>query len=131
MSIIRWRPLEKDFNKLLENLYEVSDLPIDLYEENDSIGVEMAIAGINPDNIEITVEDNSLRITGERQEEEKEEDKNYYRKEIKRGSFERLISLPASVVPEEAYADVEDGVLKVILPKKKASKGNKVKIVRR
>lgn len=131
MAIIRWRSFDEDVENLFERIHEFSDLAVDLYDENDSIIVEMALAGIDPDEVEISVEDNGLKITGVRQEKEEVEDKNYYRKEIKRGSFERYIALPCTVVPEKAEAEFEDGMLKVVIPKKKAVQASKVKVARK
>ncbi|MEX0940260.1 MAG: Hsp20/alpha crystallin family protein [Candidatus Babeliales bacterium] len=131
MAIIRWRPLDEAMESLLENLPSNSDLAVDLYDQNDAVIVEMAVAGIDPDKVEISVEDNSLRIAGEREEKEEVEDRNYYRKEIKRGSFERYVALPTAVVPEETRAEFEDGILSIYLPKKKATKASKVKVERK
>jgi HSP20 family protein len=133
MPIIRWRPFEKDLDKFFEQFHawEQADLSIDVYEKNDNIIVEMALAGVNPDNVDISVEDTSIRISGTREEKEEVKDKNYYCKEIKRGSFDRLISLPATVVPEQARAEFKDGMLTIYLPKKKAAQANKIKVARK
>jgi HSP20 family protein len=129
MKIINWRPF--DIETVFDlHAHEIGDLAVDMYDEHDGIVVEMALAGIDPDKVDISVEDTSLRVSGEREETAVEEDKNYYKREIKRGSFERYLSLPTTVVPEETKASFEDGILKIFLPKKKAAKTSKVKVKR-
>jgi HSP20 family protein len=129
MPIIRWKPFS-ELDDLFEHFHrhKAMDLALDLYDEDDSIIVEMTVAGIDPDKIDISAEDNSLRIVGNREEKEEIEDRNYYRKEIKRGEFERLIPLPSSIDPEKTRAEVDHGILRIYLSKKKASHASKIKI---
>lgn len=135
MKIIRWDPfggknlLDEDIFNLPLNIKSVGfDLAADVYEKNNSIIVEMNIPGIDPDKIDITVEDQLLRISGKRDEEKEVKDKNYYSKEIRRGSFERVIELPSPVVVEKTTAEHKDGVLRVALPKKTPESAGKVKV---
>lgn len=91
----------------------------------------MNTAGIDPDKIEIAVHNNTLRVFGSRDEKEVVEDKHYYKKEIRRGSFERIISLPSPVDQSKATAECKDGVLYIVLPKTKATKQSTIKIVKK
>ncbi len=94
----------------------MNDLAMDVYEKDGKMIVEMQAAGIDPENLEISVENNFLKISGIREEEKEEKDKNYYSKQIFRGSFERTIPLNKEVDEEGIDAEVENGMLKVILP---------------
>lgn len=130
MPVLRWRPLaelEEMFEEIPTRLSSW-DLAVDVCEDKDDVIVEMHIPGIVPDKIDIEVEDNYLRVSGVRKEEEETKDKHFYRKEIKRGAFERTVMLPTAVIADQAKADFEHGVLKIILPKKQAKKPSKIKI---
>lgn len=133
MAIIRWQPFQ-DLDKFFEDLQLVpffrngTDLAADVYEEGNNIIVEMQIPGIDADNINISVQDDYLRVGGVREEKKEVEKKHYYTKEIRRGSFERLIALPAPVIADQARAEFKDGTLKISLPKKQQQQEQKIKI---
>ena len=132
MALIRWKPLS-DIDKFLEEMnFQQSkagrDLAIDVYEKNGNIIAEMHIAGINPDKIDISVEGDHLKVSGSREEEHETQERDYYAKEIKRGSFERVIHLPSSVDRTQTRAQVREGVVKITLPKIKHEDSNKVKL---
>ena len=125
MSLIKWNPInnldkffEDDFFKFPDfgNLRKMNDLAMDVYEKDGKMIVEMQAAGVDPENLEISVENNFLKISGTREEEKEEKDKNYYSKQIFRGSFERTIPLNKEVDEEGIDAEIENGMLKVILP---------------
>lgn len=136
MSIIRWEPFremerffEDDLSLIPSKLSRVGwDLAVDLYEEKDNFIAEMNLPGVDPDKIEITIEGDHLRITGERLEEMETREKNYYSKEIRRGSFERTVRLPGHVKAEGTEAEYEAGVLKVTLPKLERAEVKAVKV---
>ncbi len=133
MPFIRWKPF-RELEELLEDFpfAHTWDLAADVYEEDNNLVVEMHTPGIDPDRVEIEVEDNHVHIVGSRQEEQEVENKQYYRKEIKRGSFERIIALPYPVVAEDTMASFEEGVLKITLPKAvKEKKSNKIKVTKK
>jgi HSP20 family protein len=122
MAIIRWRPfavgqfLTEDFPTI--RLPKIGgDLAVDVYEKDKNIIAEMDLPGINPESLDITVEENYIRISGSREEKKEKEDKNYYHKEIQRGSFERTVRLPSNVKKEKAEAVFEDGTLRITIPK--------------
>jgi hypothetical protein len=78
-------------------------------------------------------DDGSMRLgeralEGEIKEEEKKEGKNYYRRELRYGAFERTIPLPVAVQAEKATADLKDGVLAVTLPKRETAKAKQIPI---
>ena len=79
--------------------------------------VETGLVGIDPDKVNISIEHDVLTIKGESEKKSEVDDKNYYRKEIRRGSFYRSVPLPAHVIGDKASAVAEDGVLKISIPK--------------
>jgi len=129
MALIHWRPLS--FNDMFEETHRTFDLATDVYEENQHIMVKMHVPGIDPDNIDISIENEYLHVSGNRQEREETEDQEYYRKEIRTGSFERLIPLPSPVDESQTQARYKDGVLTISLLKKhKEDKRSRVRIDR-
>ena len=80
------------------------------------------LAGMDPDDIQIEVEDNVLTLKGERRFEEEVEDERYYRVERRFGSFQRSLALPQGVKADEIQAGYEDGILTVTVPKAEEEK---------
>ncbi len=101
---------------------------IDMYEDKDNIIVETQLGGINPENVDISIENNVLNIKGESEKKSEIDEKNYYRKEIRRGSFYRSIALPTKVDGDGAKAVNEDGILKISIPKAPEVKPKTIKI---
>jgi len=133
MAIIPWEPL-KDIERFFEEDWDFLPLlPIkglkvpeaDIYETDKDLIIEMPLAGVKPEDVEISLQDNVLTIKGEMKEEKEEKERNYYRKEIKRGKFERSFALPTEVKGEKATAESENGILRIILPKVKVAKAGK------
>lgn len=109
---------------------EWDDTELDLYEEEDQVVVQLKAPGFDEKNVDITVEDNSVTITGnsEKTEEEEDKKKKYYRKEISQKSFTRTVSLPSKVLADKATAEFKKGILHLHLPKAEESKPKKVNI---
>jgi HSP20 family protein len=101
---------------------------VDMYEDKDNIVIETQLGGIDPEKVDISIENNVLSIKGESEKKSEVDDKNYYRKEIRRGSFYRSIPLPTKVDGENASAVNEDGVLKITIPKAPEVKPKTIKI---
>jgi HSP20 family molecular chaperone IbpA len=121
-----------DIDNLFDDLHFVlapqGELATDVYEDNDNVIVEMQIPGVDENKLDITVADNHLRVAGSREERQEKKEKNFYKREIRYGSFERIITLPAEVNKDEARAEYKSGVLRVILPKKKSASPKKIKV---
>jgi len=92
-------------------------VPVDLYETDDEVVVKASLPGVKSDDVHISVTGDHLTIKGETREEKEETGKEFYRKERRYGSFQRVLTLPSSVVADQAKADFEDGVLELHLPK--------------
>lgn len=104
------------------------DLALDLYQDSNNLIAEMSVPGIDINNTDISVVDDVLRISGTREEKLENAEKNYYSREIHRGSFERSIKLPSSVSAENTTASYKDGVLKVVMPFKDKAQSKKITI---
>ncbi len=101
---------------------------VDMYEDKNNVVVEAQLAGIDPENVSISIENDVLCLKGESEKKSEVEEKNYYRKEISRGSFYRSVPLPAHVIGEKASAEAVDGVLKISIPKAAEVKPKTIKI---
>ncbi len=102
--------------------------PVEVAESDADVTVKMAVPGVDKDQISISVDDHVLNVRGESKKETEEKKKNYYRQEIRYGSFARAVRLPAEVDADKAAADLKNGMLKVTLPKSKTPKAQQVKI---
>lgn len=136
MSLIKWEPFD-EFNNIFRDhmLAPLSrrdtmgfDMAVDIYEDGNNLVAEMNVPGLSAENIDVEVEDDHVRIAGRREEVQEKKEKSHYAKEIRRGSFERLIPLPDRVEQDNVEASYEDGVLKVIMPKRERAPEKKVRI---
>jgi HSP20 family protein len=87
-------------------------------EADDAYYLEVDVPGVKKEDISIDVEDNALRISGERKLEKSRVDDEFYRVESLYGKFERVFNLPEDVDPSKIEAEMEDGVLYIKIPKK-------------
>ena len=121
-----------DWDKMFDEFRRASNAgfspAMDIYEKGHDLMVEMQLPGIDPQKVEVSVENDVLTVQGKTEKKSEVEDKNYYRKEIHQGSFFRSIALPAHVVGDKAKAAYDDGVLKISVPKKEEAKGKKLKV---
>jgi HSP20 family protein len=103
---------------------------MDMYEEGDDIKVKLKAPGFDEKNIDISVEDNTLTISGKAEvtEEEEEKQKKYFRREIRNQSFTRSVTLPSRIVPEDAEAEFKNGILHLTLPKAEEAKPKKISV---
>ncbi len=90
--------------------------------------LEIDLPGVKKENIEISVNDGVLTISGERKLEKKEEGENYTRIESFFGRFERAFKLPADADLDNIEAKYEDGVLKIFIPKKQKPEGKRIEV---
>lgn len=134
--LVPWRPfLEgfEEFDKFFDGANKKSMVgvspAIDIYEKGKNIIVEAPLAGIDPEKVDISIENDILTMQGRMEKKSEVEDKNYYRREIRAGSFYRQIPLPKPVVGDEASAVYDDGVLKVSVPKAPEKKTKKIEVI--
>jgi HSP20 family molecular chaperone IbpA len=103
-------------------------LAIDVYQAPEEIIVESTIAGVNPEDLDIDISNESVTIRGKRIKEKKISDENYFYQECYWGKFSRSIILPQEVDAENATATLKNGVLTIRLPKLNRQKSKKIKV---
>jgi len=138
MAIIPWKPFDEidrffsDEDWFLPILPKLQTGPVmDMYETDKDVVAEVNLPGVDPEKIDISVKNGILRISGASEEKREEKKKGYWRKEIRKGSFERAVRLPSEVQEDKIDATYEKGVLKVVIPKAKtkaAKKKVKIKV---
>ncbi len=101
---------------------------LDMYEDAGNIIVEAPLAGISPEDVEVSVEGGMLSISGKSHREHEVDDKNYYRKEVRGGSFYRQVSLPVKVNEDKVTAEFGNGVLRITAPKVADAETKKISI---
>lgn len=121
--------LQYEMNRMFESLFEVpvglhpmaqfdSFAPsIDVYETDKEIRVDVELPGLNEKDIDISLGNNVLTISGKKETEETEKNKSFYRHERSYGSFRRTIQLPDDVDEDKIEATYKKGILKIVLPK--------------
>lgn len=102
--------------------------PMDVYTTGDDLTVEVNLPGVKPEEVDITVEGNTLTIAGELRSSRGEEDTSFVLQEIKRGRFTRSLTLPDGLEPDKATAQFEDGVLTLRIPRAEQVKPRQIKI---
>lgn len=101
---------------------------VDIKEEPNRFVVLADLPGVDPDKIEITMENQILSIKGERITESEEKNKNYSRKERYEGRFYRQFTLPETADSEQITAQCSKGVLELTIPKKEPNKARKIEV---
>ena len=143
MDLTRW---ERDMDRMMDDFFgrrlrpwwpdrwfrgdelEVRAPAVDLFEEKDDIVVKAELPGMEKDNIEVNLTDNTLTIKGEKKKEEEVKEENYYRCERAYGSFVRNIELPKSVHADKVKASFKNGILEVRIPKTEEAKTKEIKV---
>jgi len=123
--------LERAMNRFFDMESEPlpSGFPLDVIENDTEFVVKAAVAGFDPEKIEITYDDNTLSIKGEIEEENKDfEEGKYHIRERSFGSFYRSISMPGVIEADAISADSENGILTIRLPKKPETQPKKISI---
>lgn len=137
MSLIPWSPFFDSINGI-EKFMDGFPAPtrggnglipaIDVYDAQDTVVVETSLPGVDPKHVELNIENGVITIKGSSERKTEVDDKNYYRKEIRSGSFMRQIALPQGVKGEDATASFENGILKIRIPKAELPKAKTIKI---
>ena len=139
-----WSPVEQ-LSTLREEINRLFDSPfgeltrrmdlfngwtpaLDLYEDTDNLIVKAELPGMKREEIEISVHDGTLTISGERKYEEKSQDAEPYRSERFFGRFHRTLALTKPVQPDKAKATYKDGILTVVLPKTEEAKPKQIQV---
>ncbi|HHT9130505.1 MAG TPA: Hsp20/alpha crystallin family protein [Candidatus Brocadiaceae bacterium] len=132
--------LQSEMNRMMDRFFRGGDLsefgteigtwipPIDLSETAEKITVKTEIPGIDPKEVDISIQGDTLLIKGEKKEEKEEKGKNFYRVERRYGSFSRSVDLPASVDTNKVTAECKNGVLEITLQKKEEVKPKQISV---
>jgi len=101
---------------------------VDIYEDKDKYVAKAELPGMRKEDIDVSLEGNTLTISGERKEEEEKKEGDTYRSERYFGRFQRTVTLPAAVDPNKIQATYKDGVLTVIIPKAEEAKPKQIEV---
>jgi len=130
------RNLERRITKLFDEFWG-ERLPVevgvrepyaDIIESDRDIRVVVEMPGVSKEDIKINATENSLEVSAEVKKEEKEEKEGYIRRERRFSRFYRVFNLPTEVDPAKAKATFKNGILEVVLPKKKVEKRTEIKV---
>lgn len=104
------------------------ELPVDMYQTPDSIVIRALVAGVTPDDLDISITRDMVTIRGRREEVREAPDEDYYHRELFWGGFTRTLLLPEEVLIDEADAKEKHGLLEIILPKVDKDRSTKLKV---
>ena len=146
-NLSRWDPfgemlsLRDAMNQLLEDSYVspagrrsggggVLSMPLDVSETPDAFIVEAVVPGVRPEDLDITIQDNVLTINAETRQEQQAggQQANYHRLERRYGRFSRAIGLPTQVKSDQVRATMENGILRLEIPKAEEVKPRKISV---
>ena len=132
MSLVRFRPTThmpsaiEQMNRLFDDFLarplgwdglDWRGPAVDVYETNDDVVVKAELPGVKKEDVQVSIEGETLTLKGEMRHTEEAKDDGYYRRELRYGSFHRTVPLPVPVKPDEISARFEDGILTVRCPK--------------
>ena len=141
MVLRRWEPLrelrtmEDTINRLWRGYGgesanpTVESVPLDVVREGDKIMVHASLPGVDPENIDVSVEDSVLTITATTNADVEREDGEYLMRERRTGSFHRALRLPDTVDTERIQPGYKNGVLTITIPKAESKKAKRLKVV--
>lgn len=104
------------------------ELPVDMYQTDDSIVIRALVAGVSPNDLDIAITRDMVTIRGVREEVQEAHDSNYYHRELFWGSFTRTILLPEEVLIDEADAQEKHGLLEIRLPKLDKNRSTQLRV---
>jgi HSP20 family protein len=101
---------------------------VDVIDREGDFLIKAELPGVEKNDINITITNNTLSLEAKMSKEEKEEKDAYYRREICRGSYQRTIPLPVAVKENEAKATFKNGILELTVPKMEKAKRSTIKV---
>jgi HSP20 family protein len=139
-DLIRWEPtsLRQAMDSLFEDAFvrparfwpmaRIEEPAVDMYQTEKEVVVKASMPGIKAEDVDISVTGDMLTISGETCEEKEVNEENYFRREMRCGSFNRSLQIPVPVKVEKAEAEFEDGVLTLTMPKVEEVKPKRVEV---
>jgi HSP20 family protein len=145
MAIVRWEPFrglfttQDRFNRLFNQTYsqEFSEdegklgawaPAVDIFETDQDLVLKAELPGVDPKDVEVRVENNTLYLKGQRKFENEVKEENYHRIERSYGSFTRTFALPGTIDAERVAAEFKGGLLTLTMPKREEAKPKTIKI---
>jgi HSP20 family protein len=101
---------------------------VDVYEDEHNLVLKLEIPGVNEEEVNVSVENDTLTVQGERKFEKEEKEENFHRIERRYGSFVRTFKLPNTVDTDKVEAGFDKGILKITLAKRAEAKPKQIKI---
>lgn len=132
-----WSPFQRltPFQDLLESAIELAGAgqstwspPLDVFENDDAITVRLELGGMKKEDFDISLEDDTLTLSGRREWKTEDRRGESFRSELFRGAFRRSITLPCPVKADAVKATYTDGILEVELPKAEEAKPRKIEV---
>jgi HSP20 family protein len=102
--------------------------PVDVYEDEHNLILKLEVPGVNEEDLNVSVENDTLTVQGERKFEKEEKEENFHRIERRYGSFTRTFKLPNTVDSDKVEACYEKGILKITLAKRAEAKPKQIKV---
>ena len=121
-------PDEKQTANWMETENDEAELAVDVYQTPTDIVIQTFVAGVRPENLDMTIARDTITISGKREENRNVGEDNYFIKELYWGKFSRTISLPQEIEPEEAEATERHGLLTIRLEKIDKDKKTNIKV---
>jgi len=112
----------------LEEDYEEGQLSVDVYQTKDAIVIKSTIAGVRPEDIDISINNDMVTIKGKRELESTISEDDYFYQECYWGGFSRSIILPIEIIADKVDASLKNGVLTISLPKTKKTQAFSIKV---
>ncbi|OHA04276.1 MAG: hypothetical protein A3J58_03425 [Candidatus Sungbacteria bacterium RIFCSPHIGHO2_02_FULL_52_23] len=111
-----------------EPVEEEGELTVDIYDKGDAIVIQSTVAGVKPEDLDVSITSDSVTIRGKREAHEEVKEENYYYKELFWGTFSRSVILPEEIEDDMAEASLKHGLLTIRLPKKRRGVVQKLKV---
>lgn len=129
-NLMRWSPFQDMDRFFEEDMWPSTGFvpAMDIRQDKDNVIVEMSLPGIEAEKVDINVENDVLTVSGHREEKKETRREDYYRKEIREGSFSRSVVLPMHVKGDKAEAMYEKGMLRIMIPKAEEAKPKKIAV---
>lgn len=128
--IMRWHPMADVDRFFDEDVWSSGGFSpaMDVYQDGDNVVAKVSLPDVNPEKVDVSVENDVLTVSGKSNQEKETKEEDYYRKEIREGSFSRSVVLPTQVKGSETKATYKKGVLVITMPKADEAKPQRIAI---